>query len=102
MTVCHLDLLLLLFLYRMAPTTGSCPRPQWARRTFEYPYGGQPLGCDQKYEAQEIIGESELDYRVTAVIEIWLLKVLVSDNLVRKYQAEQRAASWVGRAGLTG
>jgi hypothetical protein len=46
---------------------------------------------NQKYEVQQIVGESGLGYEVTAITKIWLPKASVGPKLLRKYRAEQRA-----------
>jgi hypothetical protein len=51
--------------------------------------------CDQEYEVHQIFGESELEYGVTAVTKIWLPKASVGPKLVRKYRAQQRAATQI-------
>jgi hypothetical protein len=48
---------------------------------------------DQEYEVHQIVGESGLEYEVTAITKIWLPKASVDPKLVRKYRAEQRAAT---------
>jgi hypothetical protein len=55
----------------------------------------QPPQDDQEYKVQQIIGESGLEYEVTAVTKIWLPKASVGPKLVRKYRAEQRTATRV-------
>ena len=57
--------------------------------------GDQPQRGDQEYEVHQIVGESELEYEVTAVTNMWLPKASVGPKLVRKYRAEQRAATQV-------
>jgi hypothetical protein len=58
-------------------------------------HSDQLLRSDQEYEVQQIIGESGLEYEVTAITKIWLPKALVVLKLVRKYRAQQRAATQV-------
>ena len=50
---------------------------------------------DQEYEVHQIVGESGLEYEVTAFTRLWLPKTSVEPKLVRKYRAEQRAATRV-------
>jgi hypothetical protein len=58
-------------------------------------HGDRLPRCDQEYEVHQIIGESELEYKVTAVTKIWMPKASVGPKLVRKYRAEQRAATQI-------
>jgi hypothetical protein len=58
-------------------------------------HGDQPQRGDQEYEVHQIVGESGSGYEVTAVTKIWLPKASVGPKLVRKYRAEQRAATRV-------
>ena len=55
----------------------------------------RPLRGDQDYEVHQIVGESALEYEVTAITKIWLPKTSVDPKLVRRYRAEQRAATRV-------
>ena len=54
-----------------------------------------PLQSDQGCKVHQIVGESGSEYEVTALTKIWLPKGSVDPKLVRKYRAEQRAATWV-------
>jgi hypothetical protein len=56
-------------------------------------HGDRPPRDDQEYRVQQIIGESGLEYEVTAVTKIWLPKASVDPKLVRKFRAEQRTAT---------
>ena len=47
----------------------------------------------QEYEIHQIVSESGSEYKVTALTKLWLPKALVGPKLVRKYRAEQRAAT---------
>jgi hypothetical protein len=58
-------------------------------------YDDRPPRSDKEYEIQQIVGESELEYEVTAVTKIWLPKASMGIKLMRKYRAEQRAATRV-------
>jgi hypothetical protein len=58
-------------------------------------HGDRPPRGDQEYEVHQIVSESGLEYEVTAVTKIWLPKALVGPKLVRKYQTEQSAATWI-------
>jgi hypothetical protein len=58
-------------------------------------HGGRPPQGDQEYEVHQVVGESGSEYEVTAFTKIWLPKASVEPKLVRKYRAEQRAATWV-------
>ena len=49
----------------------------------------------QEYKVHQIVGESGSEYEVTAFMNLWLPKVSVGPKLVRKYRAEQRAATRV-------
>jgi hypothetical protein len=55
----------------------------------------RPPRGDQEHEVHQIVGESGLEYEVTALTKIWLPKASVDSKLVRKYRAEQRAATRV-------
>ena len=39
-------------------------------------------------EIHRIVGESELEYEVTASMKLWLPKALVDPKLVKKYRVE--------------
>jgi hypothetical protein len=56
-------------------------------------HGDPPPRGDQEHKIHQIVGESGSEYEVTALIKIWLPKASVDPKLVRKYQAEQRAAT---------
>ena len=58
------------------------------------PWGDQEYQIHQ-YQIHQIVGESGLEYEVTAVTKIWLPKTSVGPKLVRKYRAEQKAATRV-------
>ena len=55
----------------------------------------QPPRCDQGCKVHQVVGESVLEYEVTAFTKLWLPKASVDPKLVRNYQAEQRAATRV-------
>jgi hypothetical protein len=66
------------------------PRPlaAVAEKSAQVPssaHGDRPPQGDQVYEVHQIVGESGLEYKVTAFIKIWLPKVSVDLKLVRKY-----------------
>jgi hypothetical protein len=50
---------------------------------------------DQEHKVRRIVGESGSEYEVTALTKIWLPKASMDLKLVRKYRAEQRAATRV-------
>jgi hypothetical protein len=70
------------------------PPPAAAVETVQIPgsaHGDRPLRSNRQCEVHQIVGESRLEYQVTAFTRIWLPKALVDPKLVRKYRAEQRA-----------
>lgn len=58
-------------------------------------HGDRPLRGDQEYPVHEVVGDSGSDYKVTVLTKLWLLKASVDPKLIRKYRAEQRAATKV-------
>ncbi|ERF68056.1 hypothetical protein EPUS_09456 [Endocarpon pusillum Z07020] len=71
---------------RPSEVTENQPRPAYDDRS--------PPG-DQEYEVHQVVGEWGSGYEVTALTKIWLPKASVHPKLVRKYRAEQRAATRV-------
>jgi hypothetical protein len=58
-------------------------------------HGDRPPQGDQAYEVHQVVGESGSEYKVTAFTKLRLPKTSVDPKLVRKYQAERRAATRV-------
>ena len=75
---------------QLAPATAvkGVPIPDTAQ-------ANQSLRGDQEYKVQQVVGESGSEYEVTALTKMWLPKASVDPRLVRKYRAEQRAATQV-------
>ena len=78
--------------------TENQPRPAAAVKSVQMPgsaYDDRSPSGDQEYEVHQVVGESGSGYEVTALTKIWLPKASVHPKLVRKYRAEQRAATRV-------
>ncbi|KAF7510191.1 hypothetical protein GJ744_007090 [Endocarpon pusillum] len=56
-------------------------------------HSDRPSRSDQEYSVHQVVGESGSEYEITALTKMWLPKVSVDPKLVRKYRAEQRAAT---------
>jgi hypothetical protein len=55
----------------------------------------RPSRGNREYTVHQVVSESGSEYEVTAITKLWLLKASVEPRLVRKYRAEQRAATRV-------
>jgi hypothetical protein len=78
--------------------TEKQPRPAAAVKGVQMPgsaYDDRSPPGDQEYKVHQVVGESGSGYEVTALTKIWLPKASVHSKLVRKYRAEQRAATQV-------
>jgi hypothetical protein len=74
------------------------PPPAAPVKTVQIPgsaHGDRPPRSNRQCEVHQIVGESRLEYQVTALTRIWLPKASVDTKLVRKYRAEQRATTRV-------
>ncbi len=83
---------------RPSEVTENQPRPTVAVKGVQMPgsaYNDRSPPGDQEYEVHQVVGESGSGYEVTTLTKIWLPKASVHSKLVKKYRAEQRAATRV-------